>query len=178
MRPSKTKPNKTETQDLSFYLLSMAELAPWKSDISSSLCVLEIMQILPQRTFVHPGLKFLLSSTDNTWATSKLLDSLHYQMALSGRNKDIFSYRPTLGLLLQTKAEKKSNKKMKVTISHLAARRKTLLFSVQQDTIHALWSYREFSPSYSLEVLPAPFTYSLLKWYFKYFSSINYLLQN
>lgn len=136
----------------------MEELAPWKSDISSSLSVLEIMQILPQRTFVHPGLKFLLSSTDNIWVTSKLLDSLHYQMALSGRNKDIFSYQPTLGSLLQMKAEKKSNnKKIKVMISNLAARRKTLLFSVQQDTIHALRSYREFSSSYSLGVLPAPF---------------------
>lgn len=90
----------------------MEEPAPWKSDISSSLCALEIMQILPQRTFVHPGSKFLLSSTDNTWVTSKLLDLLHYQMALSGRNKDIFSYQPTLGLLLQMKAEKQNKTEM------------------------------------------------------------------
>lgn len=109
MWPSKTKPNETETVGLFLFneLLLVEELAPWKSDISSSLSVLEIMKILPQKTFVHPGLKFLLSSTDNIWVTSELLDSLHYQMALSGRNKDIFSYQPTLGLLLQMKAEKK-----------------------------------------------------------------------
>ena len=79
----------------------MEELAFWKKN----------MQSLPQRTFVHPGLKFLLSSTGNTWVTSKLLDSLHYQMALSGRNKDIFSCQPTLGLLLQMKAEKQDKTK-------------------------------------------------------------------
>lgn len=157
----------------------MEELAPWKSDIGSCLCVLEIMQILPQRTFVHPGLKFLLSSTDNIWVTSKLLDSLHYQMALSGRNKDIFSYQPTLGLLLQMRAEKnQTTKKMKVTISHLAARRKTLLFPVQQDTNHPLQSCRGFSSSYSLEILPAPFTHLVKKWFLKYLRSINHLLQN
>jgi len=95
-------------------------------------------------------------------------------MALSGRNKDIFSYQPALGLLLQTKAEKNQTKqKMKVTISHLSSKLKTLPFSVQQDTIHALQACREISSSYSLEVLPAPFTLNhyinhvLLKGFFK-----------
>lgn len=143
MWPSKTKPNETETVGLFLFneLLLVEELAPWKSDISSSLYVLEIRKILPQKTFVHPGLKFLLSSTDNIWVTSELLDSLHYQMALSGRNKDIFSYQPTLGLLLQMKAEKKI--KQQKNESHRkspSSQKKNLLFSVQQDTIYTLWS--------------------------------------
>lgn len=143
MWPSKTKPNETETVGLFLFneLLLVEELAPWKSDISSSLYVLEIRKILPQKTFVHPGLKFLLSSTDNIWVTSELLDSLHYQMALSGRNKDIFSYQPTLGLLLQMKAEKKI-KQQKNESHHKSpsSQKKNLLFSVQQDTIYTLWS--------------------------------------
>lgn len=57
-------------------------------------------------------------------------------MALSGRNKDIFSYQPTLELLLQMKAGKKTkNKKMKVTISHLAISKKTAFLSATRHNL-------------------------------------------